>query len=311
MRDTSSKQIYNFVCNQWLTPDEGEDFVKYDLELTKELQYKYTLRVKSLQSMRDKHIWLSIFACPRNSTFTRVQRLSCAFSFVMSAMLVNIMFYDINMNRIQEELIYSVFKIGLRQVTICAQSALILFPSSLLTVLLFRYASPHNTSFEVEVRQGDDTGSNSYSSSESVDHKDCIASTYSSRHNDTAQQSDASDSTSSDSSGSNANELYDDDSVNKPKPFILPWWCVYIGWALTISTYTVSSYIVLMYGLTFGYNRSLAWLTSFLAMITNSVGILQPLKVAAIVITMTFVFKTPVEPIADIMNRVDLSRSCE
>ena len=284
----------------------GDEVVKYNLELTKGLQYKYTLRVKSLQNLRDKHIWLSIFACPRNSTFTRVQRLSCAFSFVMSAMLVNIVFYDITMNRIQEELIYSVFKIGLRQITVCAQSALILFPTSLLTVTLFRYASPHYTTFEVEVRQGDDNGSNTYSSSESMNHKCSIES---SSHNDIAQQSDASISTSSDSSGSNENELYDDESVNKPKPFRLPWWCVYIGWALTISTYTVSSYIVLLYGLTFGYNRSLAWLTSFLAMITNSVGILQPLKVAVIVITITVVFKTPVEPIADIMHRVDLSRS--
>ena len=98
--------------------------------------------------------------------------------------------------------------------------------------------------------------------------------------------------------------------MNKPKPFILPWWCIYIGWALTISTYAVvSSYVVLMYGVTFGYNINLPWLPSVLAMITNNIGILQPLKVAVIVITMTFVLKTPVEPIADIMHRVDLSRS--
>ena len=50
---------------------------------------------KLLQDLRDKHLWISVFSLSPNSNFTRLQRLGCAFSFIFTAMLTNMMFYDV------------------------------------------------------------------------------------------------------------------------------------------------------------------------------------------------------------------------
>ena len=281
------------------------------------MPYSYTLRVKSLQSMRDQHLWLSIFVCPRHSTFTRVQRLSCGFALVMSTMLANIMFYDIDMSHIHEELTYDVIKFDLNQFIIGAQSALITLPISMVTVLIFRSACPHHAKFEV--RHGDQNASDS-SESISQSFAETNSDTYTSGSGESKSKGsdeskskglDESKSKLSDESNSEVtdSESSDDENANKPKGFKLPWWWLYIGWTLAMGTCAVSSYIVLMYGLSFGFNKSMAWLTSFLAATTNNIGIYQPVKVAAIVLTMTLLFKAPVEPIADVTPRVNVGRS--
>ena len=172
VRDTTTKQIWHFICNNWLIPSKGLDVAKYKLVQMKKLPYKYTLRVKSLQTLRDRHLWLSVYVCPRHSTFTRVQRLSCCFQFIMCAMLVNIMFYDIHMNQLQEDLLHEVFNFYLSHVIVGAQSALILFPISMLTAAIFRMASQHDM---FDVRFGDKNDSSSYSSSEITGDEDSCA----------------------------------------------------------------------------------------------------------------------------------------
>ena len=272
----STNEIWHFVCNKRVKPDKGYDVATYSLELS--TAYKYTLRVKSMQSMRDHHLWLSIFLCPRHSTFTRVQRLSCGFALFMSVMLVDIFFYDVAMTEIHEELIFDAIRIDITQIKIGIQSILMTIPLSLFTVFLFRNTAPYNAKFEV--RFGDRHDAHLYSSS-----------TYQ-RH------------------GQNQKRLSDEISATTvKKSFILPWWCIVLPWALTMSTCLVASYVTLMYGLSFGLNKSLAWLSSFLVATSNSVAIFQPLKVAIIVMIMTLLLKMPVGPIADITPRVNLGRS--
>ena len=302
--DTSTKEIYHFICNQWLTPDWGDAVARYDLELTKGLQYRYTLRVKSLQKLRDQHIWVSIFTCPRHSTFTRVQRLSCCFAFVMSAMLVDIMFYGITMPEIHEELIYNAMGFDISQLITGVQTCLSLGPISLLTIYIFRTVNPRDP--KLEVRYGGDDMSDQ--SRDTDTDSEWVAS------DSVPSDSNPSDSRRIESSSSNTSDSdettsYEDErAIHSTASFRLPWWCVYIAWAITISMSGVSSYVVLMYGLTFGLNRSVAWLMSFLAATTNNIGIMQPLKVAAIVTVMTLLFKAPVQPVADITPRINLGK---
>ena len=232
------------------------------------------LRVKSLQSLRDHHIWLSIFLCPPHSTFTRVQRLSCGFALVMSVMLVNIMFYDHD-TEIHEELIYNDIKLNITQIIIGIESILITLPLGLLTAFLFRHVTPRDAVFEV--RFGDQKQAELHPSSKITRHKQ--------------------------------SKIYiNKDGAKLSNSFILPWWCIYIAWALAISTCLVSSYVVLLYGLTFGFNKSMAWLTSFVTAATNNAAVFQPLKVVVIVIIVTLLLKKPVGPAADITPHVNIGR---
>ena len=358
VRDNNTKQTWHFICDKWLRPDDGDDVTMCTLKPTKDPPYRYTLRVKSFQSLRDQHLLLSIFLCPRNSKFTRVQRLSCGFALITSAMLVNIMYYRTKTSPIHEQLIYDAIKVDLRQIIIGIQSTLMTLPLSMLTVLIFRFVTPSNAKFEV--RLGNENYSKLTESSKDEDNNVNVnnENVYSESANgninvsDPSSDSESSFSNESDLENENINDdssdIYSDESdenisidvdssvgddvndsksgdldsnessaspqsdlsnSNQYKPFRLPRWWVYIAWALTMSTCVLSSYVVLMYGLTFGLNKSVAWLTSFLASTTNNFGIVQPLKVAFIVITMTLLFKAPVGPVADITPRIDISKS--
>ena len=75
----------------------------------------------------------------------------------------------------------------------------------------------------------------------------------------------------------------------------LPWWILYIAWFLVISASLVSSYFVMLYGLKYGYNKSVSWLVSFLTGFTQSACVTQPVKVLAIAVVVTMIFKKPAE----------------
>lgn len=59
----------------------------------------------------------------------------------------------------------------------------------------------------------------------------------------------------------------------------LPWWFVFVGWILVVATSGVSGYFTMMYGLTYGKDRSISWLISMVVSFFESLFITQPLKV--------------------------------
>ena len=59
----------------------------------------------------------------------------------------------------------------------------------------------------------------------------------------------------------------------------LPWWFVFVGWLLVAATSGVSAYFTMIYGLTYGLERSVSWLISMVVSFFESIFITQPLKV--------------------------------
>lgn len=74
-------------------------------------------------------------------------------------------------------------------------------------------------------------------------------------------------------------ESINGDSTKKCSQGGLPWWFVFIGWKLVVATSCVSGYFTMMYGLTYGRDRSINWLISMLVSFFESLFITQPLKV--------------------------------
>ncbi|XP_054473206.1 polycystic kidney disease protein 1-like 2 [Anoplopoma fimbria] len=69
------------------------------------------------------------------------------------------------------------------------------------------------------------------------------------------------------------------ESTKKSSQGGLPWWFVFVGWILVIATSGVSGYFTMMYGLTYGKDRSISWLISMVVSFFESLFITQPLKV--------------------------------
>ncbi|CAG5856045.1 unnamed protein product [Menidia menidia] len=59
-----------------------------------------------------------------------------------------------------------------------------------------------------------------------------------------------------------SDESIDGSSNKKHHQGGLPWWFVFVGWTLVIATSGVSGYFTMMYGLTYGKDRSISWLIS-------------------------------------------------
>lgn len=78
----------------------------------------------------------------------------------------------------------------------------------------------------------------------------------------------------------------------------LPWGFVFVGWILVIATSGVSGYFTMMYGLTYGKDRSISWLISMVVSFFESLFITQPVKVRILTFNKKFwVFLCPVNTI--------------
>ncbi|XP_056621432.1 polycystic kidney disease protein 1-like 2 [Triplophysa dalaica] len=71
----------------------------------------------------------------------------------------------------------------------------------------------------------------------------------------------------------------------------LPWWFVFVGWFLVAATSAVSAYFTMMYGLTYGKERSIGWLVSMVVSFFESLFITQPLKVLGFAVFFALVLK--------------------
>ena len=248
---------------------------------------------------------------------------------------------------VHEDLLYERIRIGLGDLFIGLQCALITVPINMLIVLIFRNAGPRDpvlgerVVINYETRRspsdehkgdgdGDDDDDDSDDTDDDTDdHTDDHTGDHTGDHpgddtdddtdddddddTDDEDDNDDDDDTSNNDKGLDLGDKEDDSDSNEldvsvTPPVRLPWWFIYIGWTLTISICVLSSFIVLMYGLSYGYNRSVSWLASFVASATTNIGVIQPLKVAVIAVVMTFLLRSPVKPVIDFTYLINQGR---
>ncbi|XP_041373429.1 polycystic kidney disease protein 1-like 2 [Gigantopelta aegis] len=73
--------------------------------------------------------------------------------------------------------------------------------------------------------------------------------------------------------------------------FRLPWYFIYVAYFIAITTSLVCSYFVMLYGLKYGYNKSLAWVISFFTSFFQSALVTEPVKVLAVAFLLTMIFR--------------------
>ncbi|KAM8977860.1 polycystic kidney disease and receptor for egg jelly-related protein isoform X1 [Sarcophilus harrisii] len=65
---------------------------------------------------------------------------------------------------------------------------------------------------------------------------------------------------------------------SKPR-FVLHWWCVYLAWLLVICSSGICSFFIIMYGLTYGYKKSMDWLFASVSSLCQSIFVIQVAKI--------------------------------
>ena len=96
MHDLQSRLKSYFICDQWLSVDKDDCLIERLLPISlseQKTKFKYLLSKQTKQKLSDGHLWFSVFIRPVQSSFNRLDRLTCCFVVLTFTMLMNIMYY--------------------------------------------------------------------------------------------------------------------------------------------------------------------------------------------------------------------------
>ncbi len=145
-----TREKFYFICEKWFAIDKDDFQIERNIILSTEqdkIKYKYLFSKEIKNDFCDTHLWFSVFARPIQSTFTRLDRLTCCFVLLSMSMMMNIMYYGILDNSSSGES----FKLGpylnfsLQEISVGLLSNLFLFFPSILLVQLFKRIKRRNT----------------------------------------------------------------------------------------------------------------------------------------------------------------------
>ena len=284
-----------FLCNRWLAVEEDDGMIDRLLPVASKedmTNFQNLFMTKTKKSFTDSHLWISVFSRPHKSTFTRVQRLSCILSLVMTTMMVNAMFYQAE-DRVKnkEYISFGPFEFSLSGIYISFISSLIVLPVNIIIDQLFRKSKPKvnriTNAFmgknvqplaalsHIKLRPWsppDNTKLEEYVE-KPYPRPDSANSTYSG-HSDTSLIQKK-------KSGEIAiiSHPRTKPQKKKSKKFMLPHSCVYVAYSLVYISALLSSFITFLYSIEWGKEKSLSWLSSILLSICESVIVIQPFKV--------------------------------
>ena len=335
-----SRHIWLFMCREWLSIDTSLDRTFLVTPPDKPLKKMDFFLIDLSYKLGRSHLWFSVFSGVISTPFNRLQRLSCCLAMLLSTLLCNIMFFNLEkeMEAEPQEQRY------IRSMVIGLESAFITLPVQLVITCLFMYSQrrPQVTLGEVtprkhplkppasqhwEERLGNwhayeiDKASSQKPVSKRHGVKPKGSVNVTSKRQPPAKQAESQGSpikskvsrtqskvsrnqsnvTQAQSKFSNiqgrninANNPNIEDNTNvsdeqPPQPgstalkektrMVLPQWCVCVAWLLVFLTCAVSSFFIIFYGLTYGLEKSTAWLFASFCAFTQSVFLVQPSKI--------------------------------
>jgi hypothetical protein len=99
IKDFQTNETYYFLCQKWFSIQCDDGLIERLLPVcgnAQKAQFKYLLQKQAFWKLKDGHLWISIFAKPIHSTFSRLDRVTCAFVLLAIQMMINILYFDIS-----------------------------------------------------------------------------------------------------------------------------------------------------------------------------------------------------------------------
>ena len=97
VHDLQTREKFYFLCENWLAVEMSDGKLERELFVAcqpQKTELKYFLRKEAKENINDAHIWLSLFKRPLQSSFTRLDRVTCCFVFLYISSLLNIFYYN-------------------------------------------------------------------------------------------------------------------------------------------------------------------------------------------------------------------------
>lgn len=295
IRDLQTDAKWWFVCDRWLAVEEDDGAVDRRLRLaTKEELTKFNILFVNAtrKNLLDGHLWLSVFTRPPKSTFTRVQRLSCCLSLMLSTMLANLMFYQVGADdnsTASQSIHIGPFIFSVKQIMIGVQSSFVVLPMNIIIVSIFRKLKPKE----------DNSKSKKYEEIEDEQEPHAISSKMVREETPRADKDEDGSSKKTTFSWRTLVNSFkredesDDDTKKARKRFLFPHWCIYIAYVLVVLSSLTSGLFCILYGFTFGKEKSEKWLTSMFVSFFQSIVVIQPFKVLVLAAFFALIIKDP------------------
>lgn len=297
IRDLQNDAKWWFVCDRWLAVEEGDGAVDRRLNVAtkKELTKFNILFVNATRKkLLDGHLWLSVFTRPPKSTFTRVQRLSCCLSLILSTMLANLMFYQVgadDSSTASQSINLGPFIFSVKQIMIGVQSSFVVLPVNMIIVSIFRKLKPKEDK--------DNSKSKKYEEVEEEQEPPSI-SPGTTREDMLRVDEEEKDNSKQKAFGwrslLNFFKRDDESDFNQKKAkkrFLFPHWCIYIAYVLVVVSSLTCGFFCMLYGFTFGKEKSEKWLTSMAVSFFQSILVIQPFKVLLLAAFFALIIKDP------------------
>ncbi|XP_044084550.1 polycystic kidney disease and receptor for egg jelly-related protein-like [Neovison vison] len=308
-----SRHIWLFLCREWLCIDISLDRTFRVTDPDQPINRKDYFLIDSTYKLGRDHMWFSIFSGSIAKPFSRLQRLSCCLAMLMASLLCNIMFFNLDRaeEMVSEEGSY------VRSLMIGLESVLIMIPLQILIIFVFTYSQreplvtlekvspkkhyvvPESGYWEeyLEKWHAQETVhapimevSKSPPRERQKGHKylDKEPSIAWRMHKKGASKATRAKEKNINASNTNINNNQDvaggkDHAVpvqlKRKSRIVLPWFCIYIAWFLVFATSSISSFFIVFYGLTYGYEKSMDWLFASFCSFCLSIFLVQPCKI--------------------------------
>ncbi|XP_052820375.1 polycystic kidney disease protein 1-like 2 [Mya arenaria] len=286
--DVETKTVYTFVAEKWLSVEtEVDTSISVTVPETP-VQFESRFFYHARDRLSESHMWVSILYRPQTSTFTRIQRASCALVYICLTMIANAMYFDPGDEYESPPLVQAgPFRFTAQQIFISIVCALITTPPVMLLIFLFKRTK----------RRPPGAGIYCSCCCSGSCCRSCSVSCW--RLFRTPEEE--------------KQRLYEQmlktkmlcENVPEFSGYHLPWWCIYFAWALFLAGTIVPAFFVLLYSMQWGKQKSEEWLTCFLMSMFESMLLVDPFMVVLIAFVLACIFKTSRED-----KTIDVSVMC-
>ena len=266
VHDLQTRERLYFICDKWLSVDRDDGRIDRIIPasgMKQKTEFKYLLNKETKGKLSDGHLWLSVFMRPVQSTFTRLDRITCCFVLLYLSMMVNILYYGQDTSADSGGLKLGPFCLTIQELSIGIISNLIVFPPSILILQIFRRSRQRVTRFSKLMKTFEEskklTNTRIFNNEENTNGK--------SEKQETKKKKPKK------SKRSILKSLID---------CKLPWWFKIISYLLCIVVAGTCIFFIVIKGIILGDEKVSKWLGSLLMSFLTSVFIIQPFQVAVI-----------------------------
>ncbi|XP_053378970.1 uncharacterized protein LOC123526495 isoform X2 [Mercenaria mercenaria] len=258
--DIKTCTVHTFVAERWLSIETNIDAHLTSNPSSRPIKFESRFFYQLRERFSQNHMWISILYRPQTSTFTRVQRVSCALAYIFLTMLANAMYFNPEPEYVSPAILQvGPFRFTKQQISISMICALITTPPVMLIVFLFQHTKKRRNSC--------------------ISCKRCCSCTL------FCQKDDPTD------------DLLRTKLLSSQVPELrgrlcFPYWFVYINWFILVAAILVPAFFILLYSIEWGKQKSEEWLTTFFMSLFESILLVDPVMVICIVLVLSVLIRS-------------------